>query len=798
MHWSQVLLALVFLTGIVALVLHARDAKGDQERESQVVAQIDADAESVIIAQNRSIELYDAVDAWLAGTGSLESVGALRTALDGQLDGTNAAGSVTRDLVGAEYLSTLSALEEQLDLRPGPVPDQVDDAIEPFERQAVGLSRTYETLLSPERRAQAVGDTSNEERGMKLLLVVTLSGLLLGLVTTLRSRNAYRRSKSRIDADRVELARASILERGEADILAGIVRDDPIGALIVGVLDLAHRLTGGCVRFVRADGLDIDGLDPVIRRTDVADCTVCSAPRPDLDGDRVDPAQLAGEWAVRGGGAPLGSLQLCTGGPEWTDGDRTDLVARRCADLIALVIDRALAAEQLRYRATHDVLTGMPNREQALATIAAGLELQPGGGGTVAIVYCDLDRFKMVNESLGHRRGDELLHAVARRFAATAEGAGATVARLGGDEFAVVCVGPDAAQRVGTIAQDLAAALEPRFVVDRDEAYVTASMGVAVAPGTGTATTDATTHATTDATADAETLLRNAEVAMNAAKRDPDLRIAVWRPDLEVGLAEQLATDAAFRAALTRRGTHGGLVVHLQPVVDVDDSRTVGVEALVRWDRDGTLVYPDAFLPAARAAGLMGELGRVVVTESLRALAGRPDELADVTLWLNMARVQFRDTTFPSWLAEELAHWQVPASSIVLEVSETDLLDVDEIGDVITALRAQGVRLAMDDFGTGYSSLVRLGELPVDIVKLDRAFVAAISTGGSRALDILRAAVDLVAAAGLELVVEGVETQAELDTVRSLGCRLVQGYLLRRPGAADQVLAEIASAAAPV
>ncbi len=205
-------------------------------------------------------------------------------------------------------------------------------------------------------------------------------------------------------------------------------------------------------------------------------------------------------------------------------------------------------------------------------------------------------------------------------------------------------------------------------------------------------------------------------------------------------------------------------------------------------------VYPDAFLPTARAAGLMGELGRVVITESLREVAARRTELPDLTVWLNMARVQFRDTTFPSWLAEELAHWQVPASSIVLEVSETDLLDVDEIGDVITALRAQGVRLAMDDFGTGYSSLVRLGELPVDIVKLDRAFVAAISTGGSRALDILRAAVDLVAAAGLELVVEGVETQAELDTVRSLGCRLVQGYLIRRPGDAAEVLAEIASA----
>ena len=777
MHWSQVLLALVFLTGIVALVLHARDAKGDQERESQVVAQIDADAESVIIAQNRSIELYDAVDAWLAGTGSLEPATALRSALDAQLASTNAAGSVTQDLVGPGYLASLRALEAELDAEPEPAPERVDAAIEPFERQAVGLSRTYETLLSPERRAQAVGDTSNEERGMRLLLIVTISGLLLGLVTTLRSRNAYRRSKARIDADRVELARASVLERGEAEILSGIVRDEPIEALVVEVLDLAHRLTGGCVRFVRADGLDVDGLAPVIRRTGADGCGVCSAPRPDTGGEAfgVDTDLLAGEWEVHGGGTQVGMLELCAGGPDWVDGDRTDQVARRCADLIALVVDRALAAEQLRYRATHDVLTGMANREAALATVTAGLDRHHSEPGTVAIVHCDLDRFKMVNESLGHRRGDELLQAVARRFAATVEGTGAAVARLGGDEFAVVCVGPDAANLVQAIVEDLAAGLEPRFIVDGEEVYVSASMGVAVA---------------SDVATDAETLLRNAEVAMNVAKRDPDLRIARWRPDLEAGLAEQLATDAALRAALN----DGGLVVHLQPVVDVVDDSTVGVEALVRWNRDGTLVYPDAFLPTARAAGLMGELGRVVITESLREVAARRTELPDLTVWLNMARVQFRDTTFPSWLAEELAHWQVPASSIVLEVSETDLLDVDEIGDVITALRAQGVRLAMDDFGTGYSSLVRLGELPVDIVKLDRAFVAAISTGGSRALDILRAAVDLVAAAGLELVVEGVETQAELDTVRSLGCRLVQGYLIRRPGDAAEVLAEIASA----
>ena len=770
-HWVQVLLGLLLVAGITALVVHARDAKGDSAREAELVARIDADAESVIITQNRSIALYDAVDRWLDGSGGLEPSEQLRLELDTQLDTPNAAGSTPRDLVGAGYLSALAAFESTLDAEP-PDPAAVSGAIEPFERRTVDLSRTYESLLDPERRAAVVGNTSNEERGMKLLLLVTISGLLLGLVTTLRSRNAYRRSKARIDADRVELARASVLERGEADILAGIVRDDPIDELIISVLDLAHRLTGGCLRFRRADGFEVDGLAAVVQRTDSRDCPVDHR---QADGPPADTP--AGAWTVSGGGhIELGSLQLCPGGPDWTIGDRLDRVARRCADLIALVIDRALAAEQLHYRATHDVLTGMPNRDQALGVIAEALAARSGDDGPVAVIYCDLDRFKLVNDSFGHAGGDELLRSIARRLTTSVDGVPVTIARLGGDEFLATCTGPDAAAVAVSTAEDMAASLKNRFVIDGHDVYVTASLGVAVADGE---------------TDDAEQLVRAANVAVRAAKRDPEVRVVTFTPGLEAGLAELLSTDAAFRDALT----NGGLVVHLQPVIDVDAGRAVGVEALVRWERDGRLVSPGEFLPIAETAGLMGDLGQVVITESLRALSAYRPDLQDVTLWLNIARVQFRDRAFPARLHSELTRWNVPADALVLEVNEGDLIDVEEIADVIDELRRMGVRLAMDDFGTGYSSLVRLGELPVDIVKLDRAFVAALDGGGRRAHDVLRAAVDLVTAAELELVVEGVETTAELDAVRELGCKLIQGYLLRRPGPADEVLIELAAAA---
>jgi EAL domain-containing protein (putative c-di-GMP-specific phosphodiesterase class I) len=193
----------------------------------------------------------------------------------------------------------------------------------------------------------------------------------------------------------------------------------------------------------------------------------------------------------------------------------------------------------------------------------------------------------------------------------------------------------------------------------------------------------------------------------------------------------------------------------------------------------------------------MGDLGRAVTRQSLAALGSSRDVLPDLSLWLNVDLLQLRDPSFADMLAEELRASGIDATDIVLELSEADLLDVDEIEASIARLRAMGVRLAVDDFGTGYSSIVRLTELPIDIVKLDRALVAGISDGGDPAVGILSAAVALVSHAGLEIVVEGVETEAELRAVRDLGCTIVQGYLLRRPGPAAEVLAEQAAERRP-
>ena len=762
-HWSQVLLAVLLVAAVAGLVLHAVDAKRDDVRIAGAVDRLEADSGAVIEVQDLSLDLYDTIDKWEEGGPSAPVLQALRT-LDAKLASTTVSGSAVDELVSDKFLASLALLRPTLQ-GPSPDPAAAYDPAEDFERAAVALSRNYQELLRPGSRADVIGENHNEERGMRLVLLVIVLGMALGTTTVLRSRSAYRAARARFERDREELDRASVLERGEAEILTGIVEGDAIDHLVVSVLDLAHRLTGGCLRFLVTPGLEVGGLDPVVLRSSGPGCRLGPGPVPE--------SKVLATWPVSAGaGLELGSLELCAGDHQGPLDDRMHAVARRCADLIALVIDRALAEEQLRYRASHDSLTGMPNRDHMLRVVADGLRArETDPDHEVALVFCDLDRFKLVNDTLGHKSGDELLRAVGRRLCASVNGTGTVMARLGGDEFVAVCTGPGAGGTALAQAADLAASLQSRFVVAGSELFVTASCGVAVAD---------------DTTTTPEQLLRNADMAMYAAKRDPLTSVVSFDMELETGLAAQLEIDVALRETLAV----DGLTVYFQPLFDVDRSEPVGVEALVRWERDGQLLPPSEFLPVARANGLMGDLGRVVVTKSLEALSGVRSQVPDLSLWLNMDRLQLRDRGFPAALAGEMARTGVSADHVVLELSEADLLHLDEIGDVIAELRAMGVRLAMDDFGTGYSSIVRLTELPVDVVKLDRALVSGLATGGDRAEGILAASVDLVTAAGLEVVVEGVETQQELDAVRRLGCRTVQGYLLRRPGPAAEVLAE--------
>ncbi|MFM7063373.1 MAG: putative bifunctional diguanylate cyclase/phosphodiesterase [Actinomycetes bacterium] len=765
LHWSQLLLGALLGFALGGLVLHAVDAELDSDQVSAAITQLEADSGALIAVQDRSLVVYEAVDSWEEG-GPFSTVEAALVDLDAELGATTAAGTPVRSLVGEQFLANLEALRSTV-ASAASDPAAAYEPAETFERSAVQLSRRYEQLLNPQNRVDILGSANHDERGVQLVVLVVALVLLLGAVTVARSRSNYRAATERFERDREELARASVLELGEAEILAGIVEGSDVEHLVVDVLDLAHRLTGGSYRFLSDRTSGVSQLPPLV---------VGSVGGTAHRGARSLPPVAAARWLVgASGGLELGVLELEATEPAELLSDRDRAVARRCADLIALVIDRALAEEQLRFRASHDSLTGMPNRERLLEVVADALADGSTGAGDVALIFCDLDRFKLVNDTLGHRTGDELLRAVGGRLHAAAERTGATVFRLGGDEFVAVCTGPGAAARAASQAQEMAECLRERFMVGGSELFVAASFGVAVA----------------DAATTPEQLLRNADIAMYAAKGDPLTSVALFGEDLEAGRAAQFEIDTALRSALAE----DQLTVHFQPIVDVESSRAVGVEALVRWERAGAFMPPNEFLPVARAHGLMGELGRVVMGKALDAVGAVIDQVPDLTVWLNIDRMQLFDSGFVAALDEALARTGVPAGNVVLEVSEADLLHVDEISGAISELRSRGVRLAMDDFGTGYSSIVRLTALPVDVVKLDRALVAGLAEGGSRAESILAASVTLVSGAGLDVVVEGVETEAELQVVRWLGCRTVQGYLLRRPGPMDEVLAECVQAA---
>ncbi|MFZ4432162.1 MAG: putative bifunctional diguanylate cyclase/phosphodiesterase [Microthrixaceae bacterium] len=782
--------ALVFVACILALVTNAFLGAREDAEATDTVRRSDSAAANAFFTQRESLVLANRVERWLQGDSPRRDVQIQRALLQRRLDVLDPTGTTAQLTAGEQYDRSLDELDAALVSLPAGLLDEADRAtraaalrapLDAFEEASTRLGAVYQSATDERVDETLRSRSEGQQRTVLLLIGAAVSGLALALVTSQQIRWRYREARVRIMADRAALERASVLERGEAEILAGIVDGRPIAELVGEVLDLAHDLTGRCLRFVRGVGVLAEDLPEVTTHSAGALCT---------DGRSFT---IVGSWPVRAaGGESFGDLEMCAEddaaptGPTATGSSSTasfgeaaeavaaEAVARRCSDLVALVLDRAIAAEQLHYRATHDPLTSLPNRALLLDRIAEALTSHGPDSAEVAVVFCDLDRFKLVNDTLGHRSGDRLLRAVSRRLSSVAVGNDVSVARLGGDEFVALCVGAGAAARAAAVADAMAVSLDGPFLIDGSEVFVSGSLGVAVSG---------------PSVRDAEQLLRNSDVAMYRAKADPNVRVVAYNEDLEADVAERLLTDSALRRALA----NDELVVHLQPIVELSTGRACGVEALVRWQRDDTLVYPGAFLQLAQDNGLMPELGRIVIGRALDALVDhRAAGLEELTMWINLARVQLRDPDFPAWLLQQLERRGLPASALVLELSEGDLLDAAEVGEVLAGLRAVGMRIAMDDFGTGYSSLVRLGKLPIDVVKLDRAFVSSLGTGDFRDYSVLAAAVKFVGAVGLDVVVEGIERQVELDAVVSLGCRYAQGFLLRRPAPADEILGELA------
>jgi diguanylate cyclase (GGDEF)-like protein len=463
-------------------------------------------------------------------------------------------------------------------------------------------------------------------------------------------------------------------------------------------------------------------------------------------------------------------------------GDSTTFTADDLALLQALAGHLTVAlrntqlVQRLRHDATHDALTGLANRALLTERLQDALA-STTQASRPAVLLLDLDRFKEVNDALGHHVGDQLLQVVASRLAALVE-PDATVARLGGDEFAVLL--PHTASQAAAVAVADRVAAGLRAPVDLPDVTLSteASIGVAVAePGY------------TDAD-----VLRHADTAMYAAK-ETGISVAVYSTALDAGRAERLALLADLHLALER----DELELHYQPKLDLAFDLVTGVEALVRWThpRLGSLA-PDMFIPLAESTGLIEQLTHAVLAKALRQCRDWQDAGLELTVAVNLSARSVLNAALPDQVAAALAVAGLPAHKLILEITESSVMgDPDRTVPTLERLAAIGVTLSLDDFGTGYSSLSYLQKLPVREVKIDRSFI----TGFNHADDqhasriLVRSIIGLGSSLGLRIVAEGVESAGVLEELRDLGCDVIQGYLTGRPLPADELAASLSGAA---
>jgi diguanylate cyclase (GGDEF)-like protein/PAS domain S-box-containing protein len=432
------------------------------------------------------------------------------------------------------------------------------------------------------------------------------------------------------------------------------------------------------------------------------------------------------------------------------------------------VTDRKTAENELARQALHDPLTGLPNRLLLLDRLSHALLRAGRHPGSAAVLFLDLDRFKIVNDSLGHGAGDRLLVDVARRL----EGAlrpTDTVARLGGDEFVVLCEEIAGEMEAVAIAQRVVDLFAEPFSLDDAEVFLATSVGIAMASRPDS---------------EPEALIRDADSAMYRAKELGKGRFELFDAAMRAHTAERLATETALRRALER----GELRLHYQPEVDVETRRVAGFEALVRWQHPTRGLLPPAeFVPLAEETGLIVPLGAWILRTACAEWVGWAEapEATLLTLSVNLSARQLAQPDLLVTVAGALEETGMPPDRLCLEITESAAMETGPTTlALLDELRALGVKLAIDDFGTGYSSLVHLRRFPVDLLKIDRTFVDGLGRTPQDA-SIAAAVISLAHALGLSVVAEGIETAAQLAVLADLGCDLGQGYLFARPEPAD-------------
>jgi diguanylate cyclase (GGDEF)-like protein len=474
---------------------------------------------------------------------------------------------------------------------------------------------------------------------------------------------------------------------------------------------------------------------------------------------------------VRENGRVVGSLVVASRRPGRTYSLAEQEILLAFADHAGLALNDARSIEALHHQALHDSLTGLPNRALFADRLDHARRRKARSGAQLAVVFIDLDEFKVVNDSFGHALGDQLLQAVAGRLPGCLR-ASDTAARLGGDEFAILLEDIWDGGDARTVTERILSSLQEPFVLDGNRIFANASIGIAYS---------------VSGLEESEDLLRDADVAMYQAKAAGKGRSVVF----EAGMQEAVRARAELEGDLRHAIERGELSVHYQPIVRVEAQPIRGVEALVRWDhpRLGRL-SPAEFIPLAEETGLIVPIGRWVLEQSCRQMACWHETYRltpPLSLSVNLSARQLHQPEIVADVAGALRRTGLDPSCLVLEVTESILMeDSETTGAKLSALKAEGVRLAIDDFGTGYSSLGYLRRFPVDVLKIDKMFIDALGEE-LEAGTLVEAVVELGKTLGLQTVAEGVEGTDQLEALVVLGCSLAQGYLFSRPVPAEEI-----------
>ncbi|WP_305787432.1 putative bifunctional diguanylate cyclase/phosphodiesterase [Symbioplanes lichenis] len=624
---------------------------------------------------------------------------------------------------------------------------RLDDPFQPEERQmlqgmaqVLGLALRSIRVLSAERTLRADREREADERLALLEQAQTRQQLVETLLTIQRAISNRKPLPEILDA----------VTSGTAALLGGA----PV-ALILAEAGRARRLSvastagAGGYAFADPDGPHAEAREAMA--TDTVLLRPVSLTDPYAGTVIAAPVRVTGEMA--------GSLVAQLPGPADRFTEHRDQLTA-FAQQVSLALTDARTVEAVR-EAHHDPVTGLPNRGLFLKIFNRVLASRAAATEPTSVLFIDLDRFKGVNDSLGHEAGDQLLHAVAGRIRGCVR-ASDTTARLGGDEFAVLLHNSPVESAISVGERVIEAVKEPFRISGRD-IFIGASVGVAITRAE---------HARSDE------LLNQADIAMYRAKKEGQTRVVVYEPHMHTEALNYLSLRGDLQQALLE----GEFRLQYQPLVRLDSGEVAGAEALIRW-HSGTrgLVSPADFIPIAEESGLIVDIGQWVLETSAAQVASWRRTYPDLTLNVNVSGHQLVHPRFAANVTRALAVAGLPSSAVTLELTESVLMtDPDAAVASLSSLRELGVQLSIDDFGTGYSSLAYLRELPVDELKIDRAFIARAELTGED-LALVRTIVELGHILGLRVVAEGIENAAQLEALRRLGCSYGQGYHLCRP-----------------